>query len=219
MKSLLGHFIRLLLPKDEHFFNCLKDVARYVIKEAELLAFISPENLPWEDSIQKIQRLEKSADQAVEALQAELQKSFIAPLDHGEFEVLATALQRIAHRIGESALLLKIHAMKELPPGSQEIAEHILTAVREVNANVERLTARKELDAIRASNREIRRLEVEVDVLAEQNIQHMHETIQFDPTNIIFVWRGEVFVRSLERILDACEEFAVACGTVLVRNM
>ena len=219
MKSLLGHFIRLLLPKDDQFFNCLKDVARYVIKEAELLAFISPDNLPWDESIQKIQRLEKNADEAVEALQAELQKSFIAPLDHGEFEVLATALQRIAHRIGESSLLLKIHAMKQLPPGSQEIAEHILTAVREVNANVERLSARKELDAIRASNREIRRLEVEVDVLAEQNIQHMHETIQLDPTNIIFVWRGEVFVRSLERILDACEEFAIACGTVLVRNM
>jgi uncharacterized protein Yka (UPF0111/DUF47 family) len=219
MKSFLGHFIRLLLPKDDHFFRYLRDIARYVVEEAELLAFISPDNLPWEDSILKIQRLEHNADLAVEALQAALQKSFIAPLDHGEFEVLATALQRLAHRIGESALLLKIHAMKELPPGSQEIAEHILTAVKEVSSNIERMAARKDLDSIRASNREIRRLEVEVDVLAEQNIQHMHETIQLDPTNIIFVWRGEVFVRSLERILDACEEFAIACGTVLVRNM
>jgi len=219
MKSLLGTFIRLLLPKDEHFFSCLRDVSKFAIQEAELLASLSPENLPWDESIQKIQRLEKSADDAVEALQVELQKSFIAPLDHGEFEVLATALQRIAHRIGESALLLRIHAMKELPPGSQEIAGHILTAVREVNANVERMTARKDLAAIRASNREIRRLEAEVDLLTEKNIQHMHETIQLDPKNIIFVWRGEVFVRSLERILDACEEFALACGTVIVRNM
>ncbi len=219
MRTLLGQFIKLFLPKDEHFFSCLKDIAKYLLKEAELLAFLSPENLPWEESIQKIQRLEKNVDEAVEALQSELEKSFIAPLDHGEFEVLATALQRIAHKIGESALLLKIHAMKQLPPGSQEIAEHILTAVREVNANVERLSGRKDIAQIRNSNREIRRLEVEVDVLAEKNIQHMHETIQLDPTNIIFVWRGEVFVRSLERILDACEEFALACGTVLVRNM
>lgn len=219
MKSFLGAFVRLLLPKDEHFFLYLQTVAGYVIKEAELLALLSQENLPWDESIEKIQCLEKSVDEAVENLQTELQKSFIAPLDHGEFELLATTLQRIAHRIGESALLLRIHAMKELPPGSKEIAKHILNAVREVNLNVERLTARKEPGAIRASNREIRRLEVEVDLLAEKNIQHMHETIQLDPKNIIFVWRGEVFVRSLERILDACEDFALACGTVLVRNM
>lgn len=212
----LDRVVKLLLPREEHFFDLLEKGSASVLRSGELLVACCAESTAAgrEDAVAKMTDEEHASDKVIHEVYDALNKTFVTPLDRSDIYALATDLENVVDRCHGTITQIKVHAMEDLPPGSAELAEKVLEACKEIDAAVKLLRNLKEVDRIRQHCKKLNQLEHDGDQIFRGHIGEMFRT-EKDAVRLL---KHKEFLEGLENTLDACDDVGNALESVVIKN-
>ena len=201
-----------LTPQDTSFFTLFTSSAQLLVEATrELTRFLEVEPSKRQAVADRLKDLEHAADDATHELLNKVNSSFITPFDREDIHHLAASLDDCMDYIEETADLIVLYRMGEIPDGLAEQFE-ILARMAEVTAEaMPRLRAMKDLKSYWI---EINRLENQADTLHRKMVAaHVHNAP--DPVNVI---QGKPIVDAFENAADAVEKVAHDVAGIAVKE-
>lgn len=212
----LDRAIKWLLPREEHFFDLLGQLAQYSSEAGSLLVECIADRDPSsrERSIAKIKEVERSADLIIAEVYKELNRTFVTPIDRSDIYNLGSELEGITDEIYSTVIQIPIHAMEDLPSGSVEFSKLIHSALQEIVAAVSEIKSKSSHLEIRRHCKTIKSCEDQGDIVFREQIAHMfkHES------NAITLLKHKEFLEGLERTLDLCDDVGNVLSTIVIKN-
>jgi uncharacterized protein len=201
-----------LTPQDTSFFSLFTSSAQLLVEATrELTRFLEVEPSKRQAVADRLKELEQAADDATHELINKVNSSFITPFDREDIHNLAASLDDCMDYIEETADLIVLYRMGEIPEGLAEQFE-ILARMAEVTAEaMPRLRSMKDLKSYWI---EINRLENQADSLHRKMVAALFINSP-DPVNVIKV---KAIVDGFENAADAFEKVAHAVEGIAVKE-
>ncbi|WP_142176740.1 DUF47 family protein [Terrabacter ginsenosidimutans] len=201
-----------LTPQDTSFFTLFTSSAQLLVEATrELTRFLEVEPSKRQDVADRLKDLEHAADDATHELINKVNSSFITPFDREDIHSLAASLDDCMDYIEETADLIVLYRMGEIPEGLAEQFE-ILARMAEVTAEaMPRLRSMKDLKSYWI---EINRLENQADSLHRKMVAALFNNSP-DPVNLIKV---KAIVDGFENAADAFEKVAHVVEGIAVKE-
>lgn len=201
-----------LTPQDTSFFALFTSSAQLLVEATrELTRFLEVEPAQRQEVADRLKDLEHAADDATHELINKVNSSFITPFDREDIHNLAASLDDCMDYIEETADLIVLYRMGEIPDGLAEQFE-ILARMAEVTAEaMPRLQSMKDLKGYWI---EINRLENQADSLHRTMVASLF-TNSVDPITLIKV---KAIVDGFENAADAFEKVAHAVEGIAVKE-
>ncbi len=201
-----------LFKKDEKFFRIFNQMTVYILEAAEILKkMVAEPQGELQKMATRIKDLEHLGDDLTHQVIAELNKTFITPIDREDIHDLSAALDDVLDVIDQTAgriVLFQIRApIKEVP----EMAAVLLNQVRELSAAVTRL---QDNNHVVERCVEINRLENDADRLFQLAIGRLFEEVK-DPIDVI---KRKEIIESVERATDKAEDVSNVLESIVVKN-
>lgn len=201
-----------LFKKDEKFYRIFNQMTVYILEAAEILQkMVSEPQGELQGMATRIKDLEHLGDELTHQVIAELNKTFITPIDREDIHDLSAALDNVLDVIDQTAariVLFQIRVpIKEVP----EMAGVLLNQVRELSAAVTRL---QDNDHVVERCVEINRLENDADRLFQSAIGTLFEEVK-DPIDVI---KRKEIIESVERATDKAEDVSNVLESIVVKN-
>jgi predicted phosphate transport protein (TIGR00153 family) len=201
-----------LFKKDEKFYRIFNQMTVYILEAAEILQkMVSEPQGELQGMATRIKDLEHLGDELTHTVIAELNKTFITPIDREDIHDLSAALDDVLDVIDQTAariVLFQIRVpIKEVP----EMAGVLLNQVRELSAAVARL---QDNDHVVERCVEINRLENDADRLFQLAIGRLFEEVK-DPIDVI---KRKEIIESVERATDKAEDVSNVLESIVVKN-
>lgn len=212
----LDRAVKWLLPREEHFFDLLERGASSVLRSGEILVECceASTSADRESAVKRMIDEEHASDRIVREVYDALNKTFVTPLDRSDIYALATDLENVVDRIFGTINQITVHAMEDLPSGSEDLARMVLEACQEIDGAVKRLRILKEGEVIRAHCNALAKLEHDGDQLYRAKIGEMFRA-EKDAVRLL---KHKEFLEGLENTLDACDDVADALEALLIKN-
>lgn len=212
----LDRAIKLLLPREEHFYvllergaQCAKDASALLVKCIDEKDASSRES-----TIKKIKDVEHEADRVIVEVYQELNRTFVTPLDRSDIYKLGSELESITDAIYSTALQIIVHAMEDLPAGSRELAVLIDQCCQEIFEAVSHLQSKTSHIEIRKRCKSIKSFEDQGDVIFRTQIASMFKS----ESDAIRLLKHKEFLEGLEDGLDLCDDVGNVLSTVIIKN-
>ncbi len=201
-----------LFKKDEKFYRIFNQMTVYILEAAEILKkMVAEPQGELQKMATRIKDLEHLGDELTHQVIAELNKTFITPIDREDIHDLSAALDDVLDVIDQTAariVLFQIRVpIKEVP----EMAAVLLNQVRELSAAVTRL---QDNNHVVERCVEINRLENDADRLFQLAIGRLFEEVK-DPIDVI---KRKEIIESMERATDKAEDVSNVLESIVVKN-
>ncbi len=201
-----------LFKKDEKFYRIFNQMTVYILEAAEILKkMVAEPQGELQKMATRIKDLEHLGDELTHQVIAELNKTFITPIDREDIHDLSAALDDVLDVIDQTAgriVLFQIRVpIKEVP----EMAAVLLNQVRELSAAVTRL---QDNNHVVERCVEINRLENDADRLFQLAIGRLFEEVK-DPIDVI---KRKEIIESVERATDKAEDVSNVLESIVVKN-
>lgn len=185
-----------LTPQDSSFYALFATSAGLLVDATrELTRFLEVEASERHAVAELLRQLEHEADEATHELIRKVNSSFITPFDREDIHNLAAHLDDCMDHIEETADLIVLYRIGDLPDGTPEQFE-ILSRMAELTADaMPRLRSLKDLSGYWI---EINRLENQSDGLHRRMLADLFNNNATDP----------IHVMKLKEIIDGFEEAA-----------
>jgi len=213
----LDSFLKVLLPKDDRFFQYFEKDAENLLLAAQIFKELMNDGMSKEERAQKIKRveeLEHKGDELTHQILTELGGTFITPFDREDIHALASKLDDILDYLQGAATRIVLYNVKRISPEQERLAALIYEQVAELNKAVKNLRHFKNVHLIRESLVHINSIENEADDLFERAIADLFDTCD-DPIKLI---KTKELLVSLETATDECEDAANVIESIIVKN-
>ena len=212
----LDRAIKWLLPREQHFFDLLEKGASYARQSGEQFLLFCGEKNPSARLaiIERIRMLEQEADNVMAEVYDALNKTFVTPIDRGDIYHLASRLEEVSDSICETALQVVVHAMEDLPLGSQAFAQLIGRACEELEQAVPLLRTMKNPELIRRRCKNVSSFDDQGNELFRQHTAEMFRS----EGNAIHLLKHKEFLEGLEHILHSCKQVGLSLENVVIKN-
>src|SRR5580692_1678549 len=96
----LDRAVKLLLPRETHFFDLLERGSASVLRSGELLTACcdAKSSKDREEAVEKMTEEEHTSDKVIQEVYEALNKTFVTPLDRSDIYALATSLENVVDR-------------------------------------------------------------------------------------------------------------------------
>lgn len=196
---------RWLLPKDISFFDYFEQhVAMSMDACREFLKLAAGEG----DQIQiatRIKEIEHQGDDLAHRCIANLNNTFITPIDRVDIYQLMTRLDDVLDAVDATTSRLTLYELKEIRPEAQQLAQVLLKAVSQIQSAVNNLRRMNKPQAIIQNLIAVHEYENEGDTILRVALARLFQEETHQPI-LVVKWK-EIFER-LERATDRCEEVA-----------
>jgi uncharacterized protein len=206
-----------IFPHQTDFFALFEQTAHILVGAGQVLVdgVEHPDTLGAQ--VQRLKDLEHSADELTHQVMAELNRTFVTPIERGDIADLARALDDVVDFM--EAALTRMHLFKLYTPSplAQELARISLQQAEVINRAMPHLRDQARRGEISDDLVEIHRLENAGDRLLEQALATLYEPTP-DLPGIIdrLKWR-EVY-ELLEMATDGGEAVANALEGIVLQN-
>lgn len=202
-----------LTPQDTSFFTLFATQAGLLVEATkELTKLLGVDASQRTAIIERLKELEHEADDATHELINKVNSSFITPFDREDIHGLAAHLDDCMDLIEETADLIVLYRLGELPEGIAEQFE-ILARMAEVTAEaMPRLRSLKDLSSYWI---EINRLENQADSLHRQMVADLFNNGAADAVQVIKV-KG--IIDGFENAADSFEKVAHMVEGIAVKE-
>lgn len=214
---MFGSFLKVLLPKDDRFFEFFEKDTENLLLAAQIFRDLMNDEISREERAQKIRRveeLEHRGDELTHRILTELSGTFITPFDREDIQALASKLDDILDHMRGAATRIILYNVKRISPEQERLAALIFEQVSELRKAVARLRDLKEVPLIRESLVRIHSIENEADDLFERAVGALFDSCD-DPIKLI---KTKELLVSLETATDECENAANVIETIIVKN-
>jgi hypothetical protein len=201
-----------LIPQEKHFFDMIEQQSKNVLTGVDALLDMLENYKDLETKREKIKQIENNGDKMVHDIFAELNKTFITPIDREDISKLTSALDDILDNLEAVSERLVIYEIKKPPMYMLEFAKTLRKTAFNVNEGINLLRNFKEAKQILEYCREVNTLENEGDKLLRKATAELFT--KKDPIEII---KMKELYDDMEAAIDRCEDVADVIGDILVK--
>jgi len=212
----IDRLVKLLLPREDRFFELLEKGAAVTVKAGQLLAKLcaTDDAAGRAGILRELGDVEHESDAIIHEVYDALNRTFVTPIDRSDIYSLATHLEDVVDLTHSTALQLRVHAMDDLPEGSRELGELIAAATHEAQAAVVLLRDLKKLGDIRKHCTQLSKLEHDGDEIFRSRVGDLFR----NEKNAVRLIQHKEFLEGLERTLDACDHAGHALSGIVIKN-
>jgi predicted phosphate transport protein (TIGR00153 family) len=200
-----------LLPKEEKFFDMLKDSAANLLEGAEALKDLVEDYTNVEEKVGNIKKIEHQGDAIIHDIMDKLDKTFITPIDREDIHILASELDDVLDAIEGISSRLYYFKIPKPTPECIRLVNIIYQGVEQIEKAISDL---KHFDNLSPFCIEINRLENEADQISQEMIGQL---LDKEPDWRVAIKWKEIYGR-LETAADHCENIADVIESIVVKS-
>lgn len=213
---LIDRILRLLMPRQDRFFVLLDELAVRINASAAVFAELS--DAAGADRIEaiaaRLKPIETEADTACHKIYAELDKTFVTPIDREDLAALAKSLDNVIDGMEHTAAFASLFRFTTLTEPMKQLVRITVDASNEIAGAVSRLRKFGDPESIREPTVKVHTLENEADGVYRRAIAALFAN-GMDPTELV---RQKDMLFSLEEGVDQCEDAMDVIRSVVVKN-
>ena len=161
---------------------------------------------------EEIKSLEKQADELTRSIFAELNKTFITPLDREDIQRIASKTDDIIDYIEGVAGRIKSYHVTSTPPYMLDIAKELLNAIKEVELLISRLKQVKADKSLIEHCRKISEIEHNIDELYRTAVGKL-----FESNDAVTIIKLKDIYESIESASDRCLDVADVIEDIVLK--
>ena len=202
ISSLLQSAIRVIVPKDERFYDMLEEQARIANKAAAMLADLATRDLTV--VAEAIQKKEHEGDAVSHTLEEALAATFVTPLDREDLQRLSSLLDDVLDDVNHAARSCKMRGIARPTAPMLKMIELLgrMTVLLEYAVGRLRL---HNFAVITSVARDVQALESEGDVVYRHAITALYSDAKIDAKQTL---REEKVLEEIEAALNRAEDLA-----------
>jgi len=202
-----------IIPQERQFFDLLEKLAATVDEGAIALVDLL---LDFRDVPMKCRRIkdtEHHADEIVHTVFAELNKTFITPIDREDIQSLATELDNVLDMIEAAASRIGLYEINRPTEAMVQLGDVIKDGTRLLKSAVGMIRNMKQAGDVERIAIEVHRLENVADDLMNDAVAALFRSE--DPVTII---KFKEITEVLEAATDHCEDVANVLSDIVAKN-
>ncbi len=208
-------FIQMLLPHDEKFYSFFEESTRNLVKAAELLKKLAIVPASGRKAIVKqVKDLEHEGDSITHRIFAEMNATFVTPIDREDIHVLAAALDDIMDYMDGSASRFVLYKVRSCPKDMVKLIGILHNSIEELHRGVTLLRNLRRPGELHKVLEKVNEYENDADSVFEHAIAGLFER-EKNPIQIIKL--KEIYV-GLETATDKCEDAANVLEAILIKH-
>ncbi|MGI0064722.1 MAG: DUF47 domain-containing protein [Nitrosopumilaceae archaeon] len=208
----MGQWLSWVKSNEKELLGILDKLAKKAVESSETLVELFQNFDNVEDFQNKIRRLEREADGLTRSIFAELNKTFITPLDREDLQRIASKIDDVIDFMEGISGRISSYKITTSPPYMKEIAQELAKATKEVEYMISSLKNVKGDKTIINHCRNTSDIEHNIDDLYRQAVGALFETN--DPINII---KMKDIYEALENASDRCVDVADVVEDIVLK--
>ncbi len=196
---------------DKEILSILNNLAKKAVETAEALVVLFSD-LSNTEQHTKIKNLESEADVLTRDIFAELNKTFITPLDREDMQRIASKIDDVIDFMDGISARTHSYKITSPPPYTLEIAKELVNATKEVEYMVSKLNNIKNPQDMIMHCRNTGNIEHTVDDLYRKSIEKLFEST--DPITII---KLKDIYETMETASDRCVDVADVIEDIVLK--
>lgn len=213
---ILDRIVRLVLPRQGHFFDLLEQVAGKI--DAAAVVFGELETAAGRPQIEaaagRLKPIETEADGVCHCLYEELDRTFVTPIDREDLAALTKTLDDVVDGMEHTAAFAALYRFDGLTPPMRQLVRITVAATAEVTRAVRQLRKFSDSEVIRKATGAVHLLENEADLVYRTAIAALFSN-GLPPTDLV---RQKDMLFSLETGVDQCKDAMDVIRSVVVKN-
>lgn len=204
--------IRLVLPKEDHFFDFLEKQATLAHEGAQALSKLDGDEV--KAVKEAVKKIEKAGDKVSHELEDALALTFVTPLDREDIHRLSTLLDDILDRAHGTASAFDMFSIKEPSDAAKSLMVVLEKCTKQLAEMLPHLRTHG-WDAIREGTRAMKVLEKEGDEIYRETMRGLFADETMSARALI---REKEVVEILEDAIDTCEDVAEYMTNLAVKH-
>ncbi len=207
----MGQWLSWVKSNENEILKILDDLGSKAVETSEaLLEYL--DDLRNLEKMEKVRRLEKEADELTRQIFAELNKTFITPLDREDMQRIASKIDDVIDFVDGIAARLYSYKIETPPPFTKQMVEELVKATNEVNYMVSKLRRIKNPQDMINHCRNTSDIEHEVDELYRDAIREL-----FESNDAIHIIKLKDIYESIETASDRCVDVADVVEDIVLK--
>ena len=203
-----------LVPHSQRFFELFEEDAKNVLAGAKLLRELMDRYDQAPRLVKKLEAYEHEGDRITHDLFAELNKTFVTPLDREDIHALASAMDSVMDMVEAAGDTMVLYGVDGPTEQAKLLGDIIVDSAEQVYQAISLLRSRHNLRDILVHCVEINRLENEADEVRRQVLGALFR----EQTDVIKLIKWREIYELLERTTDVCEDVADVLQTIVLKN-
>jgi predicted phosphate transport protein (TIGR00153 family) len=213
---ILDRIVRLLLPRQGHFFSLLESIGEQILLAANVLSELeTAESHQQIDSIAvRLKEIEKAADAFDRELHNQLDRTFVTPIDREDLAALTKTLDNVVDGMEHSATFASLYQLDRLTDPMREMVRLTAEAARELAATIPLLRKFGNPETIKDRVIAVHKLESDADGVYRRSVTGLFTS----GLSAIDLVRQKDMLFALEASIDECEDAMDVIRSVMVKN-
>jgi len=196
---------------DKEILSILNNLAKKAVETAEALVVLFSDLSNTEQHI-KIKNLESEADVLTRDIFAELNKTFITPLDREDMQRIASKIDDVIDFMDGISARTRSYKITSPPPYALEIVKELVNATKEVEYMVSKLNNIKNPQDMITHCRNTGDIEHTVDDLYRKSIEKL-----FESNDAITIIKLKDIYETMETASDRCVDVADVIEDIVLK--
>jgi uncharacterized protein Yka (UPF0111/DUF47 family) len=213
---LIDRIVRLLLPRQDQFFVLLEELAARI--EAAAAVFGELADAAGHDQIEliaaRLKPIETDADAVCHRLYAELDRTFVTPIDREDLAHLTKALDNVVDGMEHTAAFASLYQFDRLTDPMKQLVKITVATAGELARAARGLRQFGDPESIKAPTVAVHTLENEADAVYRSAIAALFAN-GLPGVDLV---RQKDMLFSLETGVDVCEDAMDVIRSVVVKN-
>ena len=205
-------FVRWLLPRDDHFYHKLEDLAR--LSHDAALALARFKDRPAPEVQEAVQKIEHAADDIVRRMEEALAKTFVTPIDREDLHRLTSELDDIVDLANLTARAFSLYNISQPTRPMIELMTKLVEVTAMIRDAVPHLRQHRYQDLI-DEGRLVRQCEKEADTIYRAAISSLFRESHADFRLLL---SQKEALDDLERAVDHCDNVADLLANLAVKH-
>ena len=213
---LLDRLIRFLLPRQGQFFALLEGIGAQIQAGAVVLGELerASGHAQFEAIAVRLKEIEKTADDFERRLHAELDRTFVTPIDREDLAALSNALDDVVDGMEHAATFAALYQFEQLTEPMRELLRLTAMAASELASTVPLLRRFGNPEAIKDRATRVHTLESQADGVYRQAVALLF----IGGLSAVDLVRQKDMLFALEGTADDCEDAMDVIRSVMVKN-
>ncbi|AFS80395.1 hypothetical protein NKOR_02485 [Candidatus Nitrosopumilus koreensis AR1] len=207
----MGQWLSWVKSNENEILKILDDLASKAVETSEaLVEYLN--DLGNLEKMEKIRRLESEGDEYTREIFAELNKTFITPLDREDMQRIASKIDDVIDFIDGIAARLYSYKIETPPAFTKDMIEELSKATKEVQYMVSKLRRMKNPQDMINHCRNTSDIEHKVDDLYRDAIREL-----FESNDAIHIIKLKDIYESIETASDRCVDVADVVEDIVLK--
>ena len=208
----MGQWLSWVKSNEKEILTILDNLAIKAKETAEQLVNLLTNMDKSSQYQEEIKKLEREADELTRSIFAELNKTFITPLDREDIQRIASKTDDVIDYIEGIAGRIKSYHVTSTPPYMLDIAKELLNAIKEVELLISRLKTVKADKSLIDHCRKISDIEHNIDDLYRTAVGEL-----FEKNDAITIIKLKDIYEAIESASDRCLDVADVIEDIVLK--